>query len=785
MVSSYESPIATFPTSTPIQERIAIIAPVINALIQQHDDGKMADGVETFQEEMLNRIEAAGLMEKNKWLQVDVVGVHPDNREHAMLVPVDVHNLLQRMCTDGWSFKRWTALACEVPRNELGKSWCKKNVELVVGSDGLLPTINPDLIEILTGRGSHGTAAVRCMKLGCKGIHDEICLDGFVSRSKICEKQTSMSQPITKGCPYDVIKSELVEACPRLMEVLSRTGNAGNNVFRIQTALQHCNRIHNLIIAKEKDNQPMDYNFIAKQACIGMGNEFLESAKKMIDFVRVWSGGVDGHVLKNLELYERTLTVKRNVYARDLQALSKIDLSEAPRFVPAMVKSMLNAPPSYMDSAGYATLFSVSDFSSLQAGSKNRQYAIEANNMMDAASSFVAAYGRFAASFKTKLLSDFEIRCVMHVLQKKADSRMSFPSLLHIAHHMYGEAKAADDKLPQWNILVSLQNSAASAVAPGLRELREDGVVPDSVLLSKGMKIGVFMVKNGDLKKNKLTIASLDKAMKTVTLCKEASSEAASSTGSAPAATSELLTIGRVDLLAQYHVYVAVESKVYKHGSCPSPCESFELKCDIWKGHIKEKLVEMFQKSNEKDVTIAQEPKVMVSVNKDFPVNCLKLVGLTNKITFQKSHSTVATSGIVIGTCFDANASTFDAIALSHLNFPKQVQTSGFACQTVDPFLVSFWAARESNDADAVNCERQYIGHTIKVGSSSNTLQFPIITNSKGLKAGDELVVLKRKQSRSLADEPANEKPAEKAPRKDMAKGSKAKGKGKGGKASK
>ena len=231
------------------------------------------------------------------------------------------------------------------------------------------------------------------MQFGAKGIHPEICADGFVSKSKICDKQPSLEQPLNKGCPYDVIKAELVIECPRLMEILSRTGNAGHSVFRVQTALQHCNRIHQLAVNRQIANQKMDWDAIAKQACIGMGDDFVEEAKKLTEFVRVWSGGEDCFILKNLELYERTLKVKRKLYPHDLLALAKIDFIDGQKYIPAMVKALLNAPTT--DSTGHAILFSPSDWSSLQPNGKARPFAKESQAMMESAQSFLTAYGKF------------------------------------------------------------------------------------------------------------------------------------------------------------------------------------------------------------------------------------------------------------------------------------------------------------------------------------------------------------------------------------------------------
>ena len=47
-----------------------------------------------------------------------------------------------------------------------------------------------------------------------------------------------------------MVPAALVVAVPRLMGILSRTGNAGNNVFREQTVIQHSNRIHAIAVRK-------------------------------------------------------------------------------------------------------------------------------------------------------------------------------------------------------------------------------------------------------------------------------------------------------------------------------------------------------------------------------------------------------------------------------------------------------------------------------------------------------------------------------------------------------
>ena len=329
-----------------------------------------------------------------------------------------------------------------------------------------------------------------------------------------------MEQPLSQGCSYDVIKAELVIACPRLMETLSRTGNAGHSVYRVQTALQHCNRIHQLAVNRQKADMDVDWNSIAKQACIGMGANFLDDAKKLMEFVRVWSGGEDGHILKDLEGYERALKVKRKLYPHDLQSISKVDFVDGGRYIPAMVKALLNAPTA--DSTGHANLFSNSDYSSLQPAAKARPFAKEANGLMCSATSFLDAYGQFEPNVQAKLLSDVEVRCVMHVHQKRCETRASDKSLQHIAKAMCDEAKAMDDKLPAWPKLKSIGVESTTTMPSGsLREFRRDGLVADSEMSSRGFVVGAKISKKDAEGSTMYTITVLGDSSKSITVQKE------------------------------------------------------------------------------------------------------------------------------------------------------------------------------------------------------------------------------------------------------------------------
>ena len=484
--------------STSIDHRVQLVVDIVKPMCQEFLAGKCRDGVETFQSNVMAIIAAAGLSDV-RWILVDKVGVHPDNREKAGLVPIDVHDLLFLIALNGWNWKRVDAVACEIPPTAEGIQWRAFNKELADRSDDLLAPVNPDLLEILTVRGSHTTAAVRCMLHGTKGIHEEVCQGERVSKSKVYELQPSMQEPEIKGIPYTVIRYQLVVACPQLMEILSRTGNASHGVERTQTALQGCMRVHALAVSKQRANEVVDYAEVARMASVGMPPSYFKTAIAYGEFVKRWSGGIDAPILKKLEFFERSLSLKRNISPQDFSALAKIDLEmEAPRYVPAMVMAMLAAPANFVAN-GFAALFKDVDYASLCApNGRNRSHAISASDHMKTAETFFSAYAKLTPTERTKILGELDIRIVLHVHQKRSGTRREFSSILHILAATYDQVQTlmsdhGHAKLPVWPLLKDVV-SAPSTVGDTIAEVNDDAI-SDGKLLAEGFKVGAMVAR--------------------------------------------------------------------------------------------------------------------------------------------------------------------------------------------------------------------------------------------------------------------------------------------------
>ena len=265
--------------------RAAMIAPVLEEMIDEYEGGRCKDGVHDVQQWIIELIFAA-ILASARWFDPERVGVHPANREGAGLVPVDVHDLLFQIVMTGWSWTECKLFACEIPPTDEGAFLRKENRRIIDGSGGLLANLDVNLLDIVTARGSHTTAAVNCMQFGTTGIHPELCHDGNISKSLIIDGKPSMAEPFQKGMQYTTVKWELVAACPKLMPFLSRSGNASHGVERTQTALQACKRIHSIVLSSFHGVVKPDWDEVAKIPSVGMGPKYFDIAKCYGKFVK-------------------------------------------------------------------------------------------------------------------------------------------------------------------------------------------------------------------------------------------------------------------------------------------------------------------------------------------------------------------------------------------------------------------------------------------------------------------------------------------------------------------
>ena len=95
---------------------VRAVVPLLEACIDEFEN-KGGSGADAFSEFILGRLQSLGLC-RRVTERVEHVLPHPSNREGAMLIPVDVHGLLQEIVRRGWINTKCNILASAKPSGE-------------------------------------------------------------------------------------------------------------------------------------------------------------------------------------------------------------------------------------------------------------------------------------------------------------------------------------------------------------------------------------------------------------------------------------------------------------------------------------------------------------------------------------------------------------------------------------------------------------------------------------------------------------------------------------------
>ena len=150
----------------------------------------------------------------------------------------------------------------------------------------------------------------------------------------------------TRTCRYTVIRHEVIEEVPQLMGILSRVGNADHGTAREASMVQLWRRLFSVRIA----NPDIDDHELVARAKKGNSEELAKSVAYLPKFVATFSGGADGHILKDIERFEKTCRVKRKLSAPVLKQFGELTISDYKTWVPMCIKAMLSAPRQFSQS---------------------------------------------------------------------------------------------------------------------------------------------------------------------------------------------------------------------------------------------------------------------------------------------------------------------------------------------------------------------------------------------------------------------------------------------------
>ena len=740
-------------------DKARVVAPIVCELYAEFVKPQ-ADPLQmrAIREEVIEGCNLAVLCERRD-LDPRTMGVHPVNRDFQGLLAIDVHDLLLRICVQGFAWK-----ACEFEIDVCAPSGTERddfamfNVELVKRSEGLLAPVVADSLEYFTTAGSHTTAAIRLYALpGARAVHDELSRDGLISQAAILEKYPSMRKPLGK-LPCNVFCKELCEACTEVIDgnpvaklaiFLSRAANAGHATQRTATVVQKMFRLHSVSIILGKGRTPPTDAEVIRVAAQG-DRDFLDTAPDLLAFVKEHAGGRVPWLLRMVSEFEQGLPLKRVLRSKDLLALSRVTLPNSEIFIAGMVMAMVASPSEYADGE-VSTLFGSADYGAAQG--HLRVHAIAASKIQYSAIKYLDPVTDDPLE-KTNALNDLLVMLVMHVFaknSKSAKTRRTYSSLDELARDWHKtllqNAVARNGAtLPLWehgdNKRRKTQKAPADpaeateqSIASQLRSTTMTGEVPNEEFERLGFAIGKVVALRSAPTAKAWEITNVTPTHVFVAVHPLVHEDGAEIAGE---------PVQRADFIANFVIGAPAVELVLAASEVGAdeyhdPTTTADFLIPLWQGRIRESL-QRASDANPCAVKIlgwASKAETRVVAAANYDVGDLVLVPVTTSVIVTKDISKALPNGAeLIGNVGTAQGSEYMGYLMPKITKQHRPQQTGCQAKETHAFLPAFWAVKEKADSRQVNMKASSHG----VGRPF--FNVPTLVNSRKIKKGDELVRL-------------------------------------------
>ena len=225
------------------------------------------------------------------------VGVDPINRGSLGLNLEEVLPLMQEIILLGWS---WTAVQhakCveATPGSDELEAF---NASLVKGSKIVAP-VEANTIQFGSITCGHTNQGLRAVQARLASSIPELSRDGKLDLEAVKAKDPEMADAVYKGLEWTVIRHEVRQRFPKVLEYLSEAGN--NNIARQPNEVQGLLVLHS---EAKKTNDP-DWVEIKKKVLRSLP-VWKDEYADLVCFAVAKSGGPTGHFLAWLKKFHST-----------------------------------------------------------------------------------------------------------------------------------------------------------------------------------------------------------------------------------------------------------------------------------------------------------------------------------------------------------------------------------------------------------------------------------------------------------------------------------------------
>ncbi len=277
----------------------------INRMIAQcTEKGEGYDEKRALADQIISQLLDADLAVE-ELLQNHKIAIHPENRDTTGVDPLEVHNLLERICRDGFCLAELGVRWAFEKRTEGYKAEEERvfNFKVVAGSEGLLAVPQWDDVEALAVACTHTVTGFNAAEGKAAGIAEDLCVDGRLSKEKIVQHFPATRAAFQFGFKWVKIRTCVQDRCPSLAAFLSDAANKPHGAHRLSTVTQSMLQLHGA--GKRNQDLHNDPKWRAVAANFNQRRPDLNKAgADLCAFVDKWAGGAENpSMLKEIDAF--------------------------------------------------------------------------------------------------------------------------------------------------------------------------------------------------------------------------------------------------------------------------------------------------------------------------------------------------------------------------------------------------------------------------------------------------------------------------------------------------
>ncbi|CAJ1386593.1 unnamed protein product, partial [Effrenium voratum] len=239
-------------------------------------------------------------------LKPEWVAVHPANRDGSGVSPSCVHQLASDISECGWDWAQIRALCVELSHKEIPLV-VKFNQELDAHVDDTmkLAPIIKETIRYGSLSASHTNCALRLFAASC--LHDgnpDLLVKGKLSLHQLRDKDAAYADAAENGLTWSIISSTVITRYPALCGLLQQAMNTGAQLQRQEGELQICLRLLGAWQqeAKSKPDTQVQFKEIRSKV-LRTKPSCSNAAPFMYTFILRYGGGADGQWIRESEQF--------------------------------------------------------------------------------------------------------------------------------------------------------------------------------------------------------------------------------------------------------------------------------------------------------------------------------------------------------------------------------------------------------------------------------------------------------------------------------------------------